>query len=80
MWLGIAMSCSTVVMSSSSRQATGLCFLTGWMLCYVAPWFVYKLLRNVSIPLIEEKYDKLHMHRYDYRTWRRSTTFRIWLD
>lgn len=78
-WLGVAMSCSAVLLSSSARQATKLSFMTGLVLCCVTPWFVYKLLRQVSVPVIENKYDRQFVSRYDYRTWRRSTSFRIWL-
>lgn len=56
-----------------------LSLLTVLVLVGVTPWFVYKLLRHVSIPVIEDKYDKQFMSCYDYRVWRRSTTFRIWL-
>ncbi|KAK4150575.1 hypothetical protein C8A00DRAFT_17927 [Chaetomidium leptoderma] len=79
-WLGFAMVCSSVVMASSARKAMGLGFMTGLVLCYLSPYFVYKLVRNISIPIIENKYDALYMTRTDYRKWRRSRTFRLWMD
>ncbi|KAL2156963.1 hypothetical protein VTH06DRAFT_1375 [Thermothelomyces fergusii] len=80
LWLGTTLCCAAVLLSPAARNATGLGLGTASVLCAVTPYFVYKMLRNVSIPLIEEKYDKLYMARKDYRDWRRNRTFRLWLD
>ncbi|KAL2166488.1 hypothetical protein VTG60DRAFT_2725 [Thermothelomyces hinnuleus] len=80
LWFGISMCCSAVLLSSAARNTTGLGLGTALVLCAITPYFVYKTLRNISIPLIEEKYDKMYMVRKDYRDWRRNRTFRLWLD
>ncbi len=79
-WLGITMACSSIVSTSAARHATGMGRLTALVVCYVTPWFVFKMLRHISIALIENKHDSLYMYRRDYRTWRRSLTFRLWID
>ncbi|KAH6617083.1 hypothetical protein F5144DRAFT_615765 [Chaetomium tenue] len=79
-WLGITMSCSSVVISTAARRALGMGWFAVVVWCGITPYFVYKMLRNFSIVLIEEKYDRLYMWRKDYRLWRRSRSFRLWLD
>ncbi|KAH6842766.1 hypothetical protein B0I37DRAFT_417922 [Chaetomium sp. MPI-CAGE-AT-0009] len=79
-WVGIAISCSSVVISTAGRRALGLGWFTVVVLCCITPYFVYKLLSNFSIPAIEERRDKMYMTRKDYRRWRRARTFRLWLD
>ena len=74
------MSCSSVVISTAARGALGLGWFAVVVWCGITPYFVYKKLRNFSIVIIEEKYDRLYMGRKDYRNWRRSRTFRLWLD
>ncbi|KAK4145552.1 uncharacterized protein C8A04DRAFT_35610 [Dichotomopilus funicola] len=79
-WLGISMCSAAVLMSSAAQKSTRLGFFTVWILCSLTPYFVYKLLRNISIPVIEEKMDWKYMEIKEYRIWRRDRTLRIWLD
>ncbi|KAK4249689.1 hypothetical protein C7999DRAFT_39178 [Corynascus novoguineensis] len=80
LWLGISISCSAVLLSSDARRTTGLGVYTALVLCALTPYFVYKLVRTISVPLIEGKHDRMYMTREDYRDWRRNSTFCIWLD
>jgi hypothetical protein len=50
------------------------------VLCFLSGFFHYMVLKHVSLPLIENKYDRAYMSRKDYRIWRRSRSFRMWLD
>ena len=74
------MMCSSVVSTSAARTATDMGRVTAIVVCYITPWFLFKFLRHVSIALIENKHDSLYMYRRDYRRWRRSLTFRLWID
>lgn len=74
------MSASSVIISTAGRRALGLGWFAVVVWCTLTPYFVYKMLRNYSITVIEEKHDKLYMERKDYRDWRRARTFRLWLD
>jgi steroid 5-alpha reductase family enzyme len=79
-WLGISICCSAFLLTTSARYETGLGSVTMAVLCFLSGFFHYQVLKHVSLPLIENKYDRAYMHRKDYRIWRRSRSFRMWLD
>ncbi|KAL2266042.1 hypothetical protein VTJ83DRAFT_5394 [Remersonia thermophila] len=79
-WLGLSMACSAVLISKASREVLNLSWFTVVIICATPPVFVYYTLRYLSIPAIEAKYDKVYMHRKDYKRWRRANTLRLWLD
>lgn len=79
-WLGISMCSAAILMSSAAQQSIRLGLITVSIMCSLTPYFVYKLLRNISIPVIEEKMDREYMEIKEYRIWRRDRTFRLWLD
>lgn len=71
---------AAILMSSAAQQSIRLGLITVSIMCSLTPYFVYKLLRNISIPVIEEKMDREYMEIKEYRIWRRDRTFRLWLD
>ncbi|KAK4126839.1 hypothetical protein N657DRAFT_677562 [Parathielavia appendiculata] len=79
-WLGIAICCSAFLLTNSARNETGLGSFTMGALCCLSAFFHHQTLKHISLPLIEEKYDRMYMSRRDYRTWRRSSSLRIWLE
>lgn len=54
--------------------------MTALVVSLICPWFLYKMFRHVSIPVIENKYDALYLERKDYRDWRRYHALRFWID
>jgi len=79
-WLGIAMACHALLLESATRKSVRLGFTTVTIMCCSSPWFVYKRFRQYIIKAMERKHDAALLHRRDYRYWRRSSTFRFWLD
>ncbi|KAL1840898.1 hypothetical protein VTJ49DRAFT_7640 [Mycothermus thermophilus] len=79
-WLGLSMACSAVLISEVSREVLNMSWFTVVVICATPPVFVYYMLRYLSIPPVEAKYDRVYMHRKDYRRWRRTNTLRLWLD
>jgi steroid 5-alpha reductase family enzyme len=79
-WLGISLCCYAALLGNAAQKTTGMGWYTALVVCWTTPYFVYKMLRNISIPLIEKRHDKLYMERKDYQVWRRHRSFRLWLD
>ncbi|KAK4100466.1 hypothetical protein N658DRAFT_472918 [Parathielavia hyrcaniae] len=79
-WLGFGIACSAFLVTKSARNDTQLGVFTIITLCIISAFCHYQVLKHVSLPLIEEKYDRLYMTQRDYRRWRRSTSLRLWLE
>ncbi len=74
------MACHALLLETATRKSAHLGFTTITIMCCISPWFVYKRLRQYIIKAMERKHDATWLHRRDYRYWRRSSTFRLWLD
>jgi steroid 5-alpha reductase family enzyme len=79
-WIGITLACSSIVLTSDARASLVMGPMTALVVSTICPWFLYKMFRHVSIPVIENKYDALYMKRSDYRKWRRISTLRFMID